>query len=107
MMKKRFWHPPQRMQWKLTLSYTLVTVVATLLIELLTFLVLLAYILLNQVALLENSVQLQAVQTVPYFVHGAPDRVALAKWLQVADVSLPAVALDAQKPGFLAVVDNQ
>lgn len=107
MIKKRFWRPPQRMQWKLTLSYTLVTVVATLLIELLTFLVLLAYILLNQVALLENSVQLQAVQTVPYFVHGAPDRVALAKWLQVADVSLPAVALDAQKPGFLAVVDNQ
>ncbi len=104
---KRFWRPPQRMQWRLTLSYTLVTVVTTLLIELLTFLVLLVYILLNQVALLEHSVQLQATQTVPYFVHGAPDRVALAKWLQVSDSSLPAVAQDAQKPGFLAVVDNQ
>lgn len=104
---KRFWRPPQRMQWKLTLSYTLVTVVTTLLIELLTFLVLLVYILLNQVAFLENSLQLQAAQTVPYFVHGAPDRVALAKWLQVADGSKPSVAQDAQAPGFFAIVDNQ
>ncbi|HEX8035344.1 MAG TPA: sensor histidine kinase [Ktedonobacterales bacterium] len=104
---KRFWRPPRRMQWRLTLSYTLITVVTTLLIELLTFLVLLAYFLLNQVALLENSVQLQSAQAVPYFVHGAPDRVALAKWLQVTDIGLPAAALDARKPGFLAVVDNQ
>jgi hypothetical protein len=49
---KRFWRPPQRMQWRLTLSYTLVTVVTTLLIELLTCLVLLVYTLCNQVALL-------------------------------------------------------
>jgi NarL family two-component system sensor histidine kinase LiaS len=104
---KRFVRPLRRLQWKLTLSYTLITIVTILLIELLTFIVLLTYILFNQVALLENSVRMQATQAVPYFVHSTPDREALAKWLQVADMTLPVGVLDAHQQGFLAVVNSQ
>lgn len=104
---KRFWRPFQRLQWKLTLSYTLITIVTVLLIELLTFIVLLAYILFNQVALLVNSVQAQATQAVPYFVHGTPDRDALAKWLQVSNGGIAPTVVDARKSGFLAVVDGR
>ncbi len=104
---RRFWDPSRRLQWKLTLSYTLITIAAILLIEMLTFTAVLAYILFNQVALLENSVQAQATQAVPYFVHGTPDREALAKWLQIVNGGIPTQLLDARKQSFSAVVNSQ
>lgn len=104
---KRFAHPFHRLQWKLTLSYTLITIVTSLLIELLTFIVLLTYILANQATLLANSVRIQATQAVPYFVHGTPDREELAKWLQIVNRVLPTGVLDTRQQGFLVVVDRQ
>lgn len=103
---KRFWYPLQRLQWKLTLSYTLITIATILLIELLAFIGLVTYILFNQGTLLADNMQAQARQAVPYFVHGTPDRKALAKWLQIVNITLPAGAFDARQQSFLAVVDS-
>ncbi len=95
----------QQLQWKLTFSYTITTVVAVLAIELLTFIAILAYFLLGQSNLWLNSIQVQANQANPYFVHGQADQQALTRWLQIVKLNMPR-SIDSNQ-GFLLVVDQQ
>ncbi|HEY4383253.1 MAG TPA: histidine kinase, partial [Ktedonobacteraceae bacterium] len=103
---KHIAHVLRQLQWKLTFSYTVITCVAVLLIELLTVLVVLGYFLFNQSSVLAGSLQVQATQAIPYFVHNTPDRAALTKWLRIMASAAPG-ATDLDQRGFLCVVDHQ
>jgi signal transduction histidine kinase len=95
-----------RLQWSLTLSYTLITIVTVLLIELLTVLVVLGYFLFNQSSIQITSLRSQAVQALPYFVHSEPDRTALMKWLEIT-TKVIGPQTDVYTRGFLCVVDTR
>ena len=99
---------PQRLQWRLTFSYTLITIITVLLVELLTVLVVLGYFLLNQTSLQVASLHSQAAQALPYFVHGAPDRAELTAWLSITEKQVgPQVnGPNGQPRGFLSVIDT-
>lgn len=98
----------QRLQWRLTLSYTLITIITVLLVELLTVLVVLSYFLFNQTTLQATSLHLQASQALPYFVHGAPDQAELAAWLAISEKQVgPQVnGPNGQPRGFFCVIDT-
>ncbi|BCL77890.1 HAMP domain-containing proteinhypothetical protein [Ktedonobacteria bacterium brp13] len=99
---------PQRLQWRLTLSYTLITIITVLLVELLTVLVVLGYFLFNQTTLQVTSLHSQAIQAFPYFVHGDPDRAELTAWLSISEKQVgPQVnGPNGQPRGFLSVIDT-
>src|SRR5258708_17024140 len=106
MLAKRFIRPFRQLRGKLTLSYTLTSVLSFLLIEVtvltIAFLLISAYIP-NIVA---NSLKQEAPQAAPYFVHGSPDRQALTAWLHIIDANvLNQGALNRTHLIFLVVVD--
>ncbi|GCF06997.1 sensor histidine kinase [Dictyobacter arantiisoli] len=94
----------RQLQWKLTFSYTLITIVAILLIEFLTVLVVLGYFLFNQAEIQVSSLRNQATQALPFFVHNSPDQATLAHWL-ASSGKLVTPQLDAHTRGFLCVLD--
>jgi NarL family two-component system sensor histidine kinase LiaS len=93
-------HFLRQLQWKLTLSYTFITTGAVLLIEVLTIAIVLSYFLFNQSSILETSLETQARQAIPYFVHTPPDRAVLTKWLHITTLATPV------NPDFLCIVDT-
>ncbi|GHO88333.1 HAMP domain-containing sensor histidine kinase [Dictyobacter formicarum] len=98
--------PGQRLQWKLTLSALLTTVVTVCLIEIITVIVILIYFFAFPNRIWLNNVQSLANQATPFFVNEHPDRAELAKWLQISNNSLTEVPLHSPV-SFLAVVDQQ
>jgi NarL family two-component system sensor histidine kinase LiaS len=82
---KRFTRPFHQLRGKLTLSYTLTTVVTFLLLELLFIGLILTVISLNTSAIVSSSLKQQASQLAPYFVHGLPDHEELAAALHIID----------------------
>src|SRR5437763_13983717 len=80
---KRFTRPFHQLRGKLTLSYTLTSVVTFLLLELLFIGVILTVVSLNFSAIVASSLKQEASQFAPYFVHGLPDSEELTAALHV------------------------
>ncbi|GCE04631.1 HAMP domain-containing sensor histidine kinase [Dictyobacter aurantiacus] len=98
--------PGQRLQWKLTLSSLLTTVVTVCLIEVITVIVILIYFFAFPNRIWLNNVQSLATQAVPFFVNGHPDHAELAKWLQITSNGATELSSHS-RASFLAVVDQQ
>src|SRR5215471_6868618 len=82
---KRFTRPSHQLRGKLTLSYTLTTVVTFLLLELLFIGIILTAVGLNISAIVSSSLKQEASQLAPYFMHGLPDHEELAAALHIID----------------------
>ncbi len=109
MLTKRFTRPFRRLRGKLTLSYTLTTVVAFLLIEIVVVGVGLLISSLNVSYFVSNVLKQEAPQAPPYFVHGSPDREALTTWLHIVNDGMPSKQgpFYFSHPIFLTVLDTQ
>ena len=104
---KRFTRPFRQLRGKLTLSYTLTSVVAFLLVEVTFIGIVLGIVAVNVPNLVLNSLKQAAPQAAPYFVHGSPDREALTAWLRVIDANVFNQGAFDNHPIFIAVVDTQ
>ncbi len=108
MVMKRFTRPFRQLQGKLTLSYTLTSVVTFLIVEVIALAVVFWFLSLNISSIVLNNLKQDAPQAAPYFVQGIPDREALANWLHVINASASNQwPLNDNHPIFLAVVDTQ
>ncbi len=103
---KRFTRPFHQLRGKLTLSYTLVSVVTFLLLELLFIGVILTVVSLNISAIVASSLKQEASQIAPYFVHGLPDREELTAALHVIDANVSNQGPFSGHPISLSVVDS-
>ncbi|HEY6411390.1 MAG TPA: histidine kinase, partial [Ktedonobacteraceae bacterium] len=104
---KRFTRPFHQLRGKLTLAYTLTSVVTFLLFELTIIAVILTVVSLNITALAESSLKQDASQIAPYFVHGTPDPGELASALNIIYPNVSNQGPFKDHPIFLAVVDTQ
>lgn len=110
MPKKYFHRPFSRLRGKLTLTYT-VTTTMTLILMLLVgvgIALLISSWNINFFAL--NLIKQEAPQAAPYFIHGSPDRNALASWLQFAnnpDAPNKQGPFSFSNPTFITVVDKE
>jgi signal transduction histidine kinase len=107
MSMKRFTRPFHQLRGKLTLSYTLTSVVTFLVVELLIIGVILAFVSLNISATAVGSLKQGASQFAPYFVHGSPDPEELASALNIIYPNVSNQGPFNGYPLFLAVVDTQ
>ena len=80
---KRFFRSFRQLRWKLTLSYTLTSVVAFMLAVMLIFGGLLLFFGTHISTIVLNTLDQQAVQAVPYFAKAATNADPLAAWLQI------------------------
>ncbi len=116
MRLKRFLPDFRRLQWKLTLTYTLVTTVAILVVEV-VLLIVAGYIMLRSDVLprmLVPSFQEVAGDLVPYLRDDVPDQEALARWLkefvrtgELRRGRQVQLDLDPMLVAFAAVVDRE
>ena len=104
---KRFTRPFHQLRGKLTLSYTLTSVVTFLLLELLFIGVILTVVSLNISTIVASSLKQEASQFAPYFVHSSPDMEELATALKVIYPNVSNQGPFNGFPIFLAVVDSQ
>ncbi len=107
MLKKRFTRPFRQLRGKLTLSYTLTSVVAFLLVEMIAIAVVFWYLGVNTSNFVVSNLKQDAAQAAPYFVNGSPDREALTAWLRGINSNVVNQSLLPFHPIFLAVVDTQ
>src|SRR5438876_6351577 len=107
MSMKRFTRPFHQLRGKLTLSYTLTSVVTFLVVELLIIGVILTFVSLNISAIAVGSLKQGASQFAPYFVHGSPDPEELASALNIIYPNVSNQGPFNGHPLFLAVVDTQ
>src|SRR5437660_6436041 len=104
---KRFTRPFRQLRGKLTLSYTLTSVVTFLLIELIFIVVVFSFVSLNVPGIVLNSLKQEAPQAAPYFVYGSPDREELTAWLQIISPTVSNQGPFKNPPIILAVVDTR
>jgi NarL family two-component system sensor histidine kinase LiaS len=104
---KRFTRPFHRLRGKLTLSYTLTSVVTFLLLELSFIGVILTIAGFNISTIAAGSLKQEASQISPYFVHGSPDAEELTSALKIIYPNLSDQGPFNGYPIFLAVVDTQ
>jgi signal transduction histidine kinase len=104
---KRFTRPFHQLRGKLTLSYTLTSVVTFLLLELLFVGGILTLVGLNISAIAVGSLKQEASQISPYFVHGSPDSQELTAALKIIYPNLSNQGPFNGYPIFLAIVDTQ
>ena len=108
MLKKRFLRPFRSLQGKLTLSYALTTVVILLTLEALFIGIALWLSTLNAPFFFLRALVQEQPAAPTYFVHGTPDREALAAWLQVVKRDIPFKNGPFYfSPLFFVVVDKQ
>jgi signal transduction histidine kinase len=107
MSMKRFTRPFHQLRGKLTLSYTLTSVVTFLVVELLFIGVILTVVGLNISAIVAGSLKQEASQIAPYFVHGLPDREELTAALHIIDTNVSNQGTFRGDLIFLTVVDAQ
>ncbi|HZU66585.1 MAG TPA: sensor histidine kinase [Ktedonobacteraceae bacterium] len=105
-MLKRFTRPFRQLRGKLTLSYTLTSVVTFLLIELTFIGIVFGFVSLNVLTIVLNNLKQETPQAAPYFVHASPDRQELTIWLQTISPTLTNQGPFKNPPDFLAVVDT-
>ncbi len=72
-----------RLQWKLTLSYALITGIVLLLFEILAIAVIFLVVNANLPQIVLSGAQQEVPQATTYFVHGTPDREGLTAWLNI------------------------
>jgi len=110
-----FVRPFRRLQWKLTCSYTWITLATLGLLLLAVSVVGGELAAANFSHLAVEDLQVHAAELVPYLSAAPPDRAGIARWLQQAGALTTPVALS-QAPqvtytvtmdGFTAVVDQQ
>jgi len=106
---RRFTRPFRQLRGKLTLSYTLTSVVTFLFIELIFIGVVLWFVNFNLPGILLDDLKKEAPQVAPYFIHGTPDREELTGGLQVVYADLPNQGPPGQSHTliFLVVVNTQ
>src|SRR6266571_6090722 len=109
MLMRRFTRPFRQLRGKLTLSYTLTSVVTFLFIELIFIGVVLWFVNFNLPGSLLDDLKKEAPQVAPYFIHGTPDREELTGGLQVVYADLPNQGPPGQSHTliFLVVVNTQ
>ena len=109
MAKKSFSRPFRRLRGKLTLSYTLTSVVTFLFIELIFIAIILWFVSFNLPGIILSDVRNVTPQLAPYFLHKPPDRAELSAGLQTVSTVLPNSGLPGQSPTqiFLVVVNPQ
>src|SRR6266702_4588664 len=109
MLMRRFTRPFRQLRGKLTLSYTLTSVVTFLFIELIFIGVVLWFVNFNLPGILLDDLKKEAPQVAPYFIHGTPDREELTGGLQVVYADLPNQGPPGQSHTliFLVVVNTQ
>ena len=96
----------RRLQWKLTLSYALTTILALLLVEILVFSVAFLFIWQNAPDVLRTRLQEEALQISPYFASTTPAREAVVEWLNLTN-SREGNEFSNSPDRFLAVTDSQ
>lgn len=106
--KKTIW-PFRRLRGKMTLSYMLTSVVTVLLIEILAVGGSIMISLMYVPYFVLNTLKQEVPQATPYFVHGSPDRLALATWLSVVNSNTPNKQgpFTFSPPLAISVVDTQ
>ena len=105
---KRFTRPFRQLRGKLTLAYTLTSVVTFLLVEVIAIAIAFSVASADLSNIVANNLEQEAPQAATYFANGTPDRVALTSWLHIINVSLSNDwLLSNNQPIFLAVVDPQ
>ncbi len=111
-----FVRPFRRLQWKLTFSYTWITVATLVLLLLAVSVVGTELAAANVSHLAVEELQVQAAQVKPYLSTASPDRTGIARWLQQAGTQttpvvrsqIPLVTYTITMDGFItAVVDQQ
>ena len=108
MLMKRFTRPFRQLRGKLTLSYTLTSVVTFLLIEVMLITIVLSFASLNISSITLSNLKQEAPQAAPYFVHGSPDSEELTSWLHIITTDAPNQGtLNQYHPIFLSVIDTQ
>lgn len=107
MPMKRFTRPFGQLRGKLTLSYTLTSVVTFLLIELIFIGGALGFVSLHTPDIALNNLKQDAPQAAPYFIHGSPDREALTSWLHIVTRQMSDQGPFTNHPVFLTVADSQ
>lgn len=107
MFMKRFTGRFRQLRGKLTLSYTLTSVVTFLLIEVTLITILLVVVSLNISIFVLNNLKQEALQATPYYIHGSPDQEALMTWLHIIEPTVSNVGTGNKRPIFLSVVDTQ
>lgn len=106
MAMKRITRSFRQLQAKLTLSYTLTSVVTFLLIEVTLISAILWYVNLNISSIVLSSLEQESPLATPYFVHGAPDREALSLWLHLIQPTVYNIGPGNEHALFLIVVDT-
>ncbi len=109
MAKKRFTRPFRQLRGKLTLSYTLTSVVTFLCIELIFIAIVFWFVSFNLPGILLNDLQNLTPQVAPYFLHNPPNHEELTAGLQVIDTTFPSSGPPGQSHTliFLTVVNTQ
>ena len=113
-----FVRPFRRLQWKLTFSYTWITLTTLVLLLLAISVVDTELAVANFSHLAVEGLQVRAAEVKPYLSAASPDRAGIARWLQQGSTSTTSV-VRSQMPlvtdtvtmdvlaGFTAVVDRQ
>ena len=104
---RRFTRSFRRLRGKLTLSYTLTSVVAFLLVETLLFGIALGWLSTNSSVFVLRDLQQQTSQVAPLFTSSTPDREVLATLLNSVNTNLTNTGPFFYHPIFLAVVDTR
>ncbi|GAC1390618.1 MAG: hypothetical protein NVS4B11_10790 [Ktedonobacteraceae bacterium] len=106
MVIQRIFNPFRRLQWKLTFSYTLITVATIFVIELIVASFLFWYISSNENQFFASNVYTQAQQASPYFVRDKPDSVSVTAFLHGLETANNNPIINSSSI-FLTIVDTQ
>jgi signal transduction histidine kinase len=114
-MEKTFFRPLHRLQWKLTFSYTLITVTTLLILMLAGSVAGSEAVAGNFSQLVVGDLKTHASQLVPYVSTTPLDRAGVERWVQqpenltteVVISNFPHTTYSISLDGFLAVVDQQ
>ena len=109
MIKRNFSRPFRRLRGKLTLTYTITTVVTLLLVEIFVIGLALGISAFYVSYFALNVLKQDALHGPPYFIHSQPDRAELSAWLQSENDNFASKQgpFNFSRPVFLAVVDTQ
>ncbi|GAC1388428.1 MAG: hypothetical protein NVSMB49_00470 [Ktedonobacteraceae bacterium] len=104
---QRIVSPFRRLQWKLTFSYTLITVATIFVIEIIFLSIAFLYIGSNETQLVASSVHDQAQQAAPYFSQGKPNAASLTAFLRGSETANTNPFFNNAPSQFLTIVDAQ
>jgi len=104
---KRFTRPFRQLRGRLTLSYTLTSVVSFLLVEVIAIAVIFWLVRVNSSSILIHNLAKDTPQAASYFTQAGPDSTSLTAWLHGINDTVSNDVPFNFHPIFLAVVDRQ